>query len=206
MKREHYSLHFVFSLQLGCRVCVGSALESWLVSWADTDRLVESYELGGPEFEYEHRGKKQSTKVPLVVHDERNQSGYWDTLDDRGAFSTKPHDVKRSHAELRGQQYRLFTSSFFEENVVERKNRLQAHRWLHAAHGTDLRQVEAGIRLSTARSAKTFLQLSDEMRCSVVTVQVAALRLWKRGRVQLPLHQHLLGHPQFPVGGPHHGT
>lgn len=203
MKREHYSLHYIFSLHHGRTVCLSSRMESWLLAWADTDQAVTSYELGARAFEYEHRGKKKTTKVPLLAHDDLNASAYWDVADTRGTYSSHPFEVKQGHAAVEGCGYRLFTSEFFEANLVEWKNRMQAHRWLQSACDVDLKQVEKGIRLSTARESRTFQELSDELRCSVAKVQVAALRLWKQRKVELPMERTLLAHPGFLVRGRH---
>jgi hypothetical protein len=201
MKREHYSLHFVFSLHHGHTVCLGSRMETWLLAWADVDQEVVSYELSGRTFEYDDHGKKKTAKVPLVAYDGQESPSYWDAVDTRGVYSTRSLDVKKAHAEVEGCRYRVFTSDFFESHLVEWKNRLQAHRWLQSAHDVDLKMVEKGVRLSTAQRPKSFQELSDELRCSVAKVQVASLRLWKQRKVQLPLRTTLLAHPEFRVEG-----
>jgi len=203
MKREHYSLHYVFSVHRGRAVCLGSKMEGWLLAWADTDPSVATYELSARAFEYEHRGKTKTTTVPLVAHDGQKQVTYWDVADTRGPHSTRPFEVKQGHAAIEGCGYRLFTSDFFEGHLLEWKNRMQAHRWLQGAYGVDLRSVEKGVRLSTAREPKSFQALSDELRCCVARVQVAALRLWKQGKVHLPLDRTLLADPAFVVGARH---
>jgi hypothetical protein len=73
MKREHYSLHFVFSLHHGHTVCLGSRMETWLLAWADVDQEVVSYELSGRTFEYDDHGKKKTAKVPLVAYDGKSR-------------------------------------------------------------------------------------------------------------------------------------
>jgi hypothetical protein len=205
-KREHYSVHFIFSLELGCTLTLDSTLKTWLVARADTHPDVSTYEMGGPVYSYEptrptKEKKTLTTTVPMTVYDAQERRGYWDVLDDRGKRASRQFDIKREHAALEGVGYQVFTTSYFEETIVERKNTITAHRWLYSAHGVDTSTVESGMRLKTAQRAMTFQQLADELRCNVMESRVAALRLWKQSRLRLPADKLLLCHPDFTVQG-----
>jgi hypothetical protein len=122
-------------------------------------------------------------------------------MDDRCARGTRDFDIKRTHAELEGASYRLFTTSYFDAQIVMRKNTLAAQRWLSAAAGVALNEVEAGVRLTTDVAPKTFQELSEELRCTIPAARVAALRLWKQRKVRLAMDEVLVGHPNFVVRG-----
>lgn len=201
--KQKLTEHYVFSPASGQVQLFSNALMAdYLLPWATTEPDLKRVEITGPTWQYEFDGKSRQTTVPMTVYDWQGKKGYWDMVDSR-VKAPLSVAVKRSRAAEEGTSYRLFDTLFIEANLVEHRNRSSAFYLLNNARDWDSVVVETDILMAVVDGPKTVAALSAVAGHSTHRVKVAAIRLWKRSLVGLPIKTHLLGDRWLVSGGGH---
>lgn len=192
MKRTGFSVFHVRSARYGTTFVVNKAAHMDFIARADTSPELLSYEVGKPKFDYSFEGEARTTAVPLSGRRKDGKQVFWDVRQER--FSKEAAHalgVRRKHAELCGAEYVLF-DNVLGDSFAEVKNRKSAQLMLFQAFKLDTEQVETSTLLELQAGPKAVGELADAIHVPVSVMTVAALRLWLKGRAQLPFTTQLL--------------
>ena len=194
MARKSYSEHRIRALGSNRILCLPRALEAgrFLVPWTYMDPQVTDCSWPGPTWAYEKRGRPAQAKVPVTVRLRNGDIEYWDVVDDRSGVPDSIA-VKRAHSSEDGKRYRLFDTNFIESNVVEVRNRTDAYFLLLNAEGFDFKQVETDLMLALGARPILIGELYASLSHEPLHIRAALFRLWKSGRVNLPMSTSLIG-------------
>jgi hypothetical protein len=193
MKHSRFSCFLARSARYGKTFEVGSAMQLALVTRADTSPELGHYELEASSYEFVFEGKTHRTTVPLsaVLKDGRRCS--WDVAQERysakGVFALQ---VRQERARLEGAEYVLFKSDILGSSYAEVKNRKTAQAYLYQARDFDTDELETACLMELVHGSRTLQELSTRLGRPLVTTAVAALRLWMKSKVLLPLTTELL--------------
>lgn len=187
MARKSFSQHFVPGLSPGQYFNVPTAMSARLVELAGASQDVDAFELGGPEWRFERKGKKLTTKARMTLMLSGGRCAYWSSQERVCDEEPDWVQVQRHHALRAGCDYWLLTHRFIEEHLVEYRNRTSAYYLLAQAAGWDSAELENRILLALDVHSRRIDQLATELETSVARVSAASLRLWRRRLVQLPM-------------------
>jgi hypothetical protein len=194
MPRRTFSEHHIYVLDEESPMVFSRKQEAgdFLVPWAYMDPLVKRRSWVGPKWTYQRGGRAATASVPLTVELHSGATAYWDAGEDR-CGEPSGVAVKREHARLEGREYRFFGTSFREDNAVELQNRRGAYfLLLNATRGFDLQPLEAELLIELGNRERSFAEMSNALGWNSARVRAAALNLWRRGRVHLPMSESLL--------------
>ena len=192
MKRTGFSVFHVRSARYGTTFVVSKAAHMDLIARADTSPELVSYEVGAPRFDYIFEGAERTTTVPLSGRRKDGKQVFWDVAQERySKEAAHALAVRRKHAELCGAEYVLF-QQVLGDNFAEVKNRKSAQLMLFQAFNLDTEQVETKALLELQAGAKAVSDLAATLKVPVSVMTVASLRLWLKGRAQLPFTTQLL--------------
>jgi hypothetical protein len=198
MKRTGFSVFHVRSALYGTTFVVNKAAHMDLIARADTSPELSAYELGAPTFEYVFEGKPRRTPVPLSGRRKDGKLVFWDVAQDRySRESARALEVRRQHAQLQGAEYVLF-DNVLGDNFAEAKNRKSAQLMLFQAFGMNTEDIETAALVEVQAGPRAIRDLASSIGVAVSVMTVASLRLWLKGRAQLPMNTELL-HPSWLV-------
>lgn len=163
-----------------------------LVPWSYMDPTAQTLTWSGPTWVYEEKGRQRKASVPLTVQLRTGEGAYWDFVDDRRGLPQSV-SVKQAHADLEGRKYRALTSSFINSNVIEYRNRRTGFFLLVNARADELGEVEEDVLVALGVRGATLGELKNALRHSSQAIGTAVLSLWRKGRVDAPISQSLLG-------------
>lgn len=194
MARKSYSEHRIRALGSNQILCLSRELEAgrFLVPWTFMDPQVSDCSWPGPTWPYERRGRPAEAKVPVTVRLRNGDIEYWDVVDDRSGVPASIA-VKRANSSEEGKRYRLFDTNFIESNVVEVRNRTNAYFLLLNAEGFDLGPVETDLMLALGAQPILIRELDASLSHEPLHIRAALFRLWKTGRVSLPMQTGPIG-------------
>lgn len=192
MKRTGFSVFHVRSARYGTTFVVNKAAHMDLIARADTSPELSSYELGRPRFDYVFDGEPRTTSVPLSGLRKDGKLVFWDVAQDRySKESAHALEVRRQHAQLQGAEYVLF-DKVLGDNFAEVKNRKSAQLMLFQAFGLSTEDIETSVLLEVQAGPRAIRELASSIGVAVSVMTVASLRLWLKGRAQLPMTTELL--------------
>ena len=164
----------------------------FLLPWSLMDPSVMSCQWDGPSWRYERKGREAVAKIPLTVTLRTGEVEYRDFHDEQYA-GQQAIAVKREHSRLDGVPYRLYDRDFYEANLVEVTNRRTGYfLLLNATNGFDLNAIEVKVLVALGRGDMRIGALSRAIDQSTIRVRAAALNLWRKGKVDLPMSESLL--------------
>lgn len=159
---------------------------------------------GGPEWLFQRNGEEARTKPRLTLTLSDGSTAYWSAMD--GHYAGELPDwakVQQFHAERLGASSWVLTDEFIQHSRIEFTNRTDAYYFLAHARGWDSSDVERDILMAVHRSPRTLAQLADQLHRPVCHVQAAALRLWRRRLVDLPMTSVRMNDQWLVQGAPH---
>ncbi|WP_077033423.1 hypothetical protein [Pelomonas sp. KK5] len=184
-RRKGFSEHHALSLY-SSQVCLNNRLEEALFAWAETEPLVVDVQVVNLVISYKIEGKTRTTKLPLKVALRSGSVVYWDCVSAEGGNS-RGVNAKQEFAEAAGAGYRLMPWKFFAERRHELRGRLGLQNVLHSGQVIDTTGIESQAMLRLVDGPRTISELAAVVGASDLAMQVAAARLWRAGRVQLPI-------------------
>lgn len=194
MQKAGYTEHRVFIL--GENVA-RNFTRSWeagrfLLPWTYMDPTVERCDWTGPSWRYERKGREAVAQIPLTVTLRTGELEYRD-FQDEVYGGEQAFEVKREHTRLQGVPYRLYNRAFYESNIVEATNRRTGYfLLLNATAGFNLAEIEVDVLVAAGQGEQTISALAQTIGQSAIRVRAAALSLWRKGKVELPVTQSLL--------------
>lgn len=160
---------------------------------------------GGPEWLFHRDGAEVSTKPGVTLTLSDGSTAYWSALEPRHAGELPDWaKVQRFHAERLGASSWMLTADFIQQNRIEVANRTDAFYFLAHARSWNSADVERDILMAVHVSPQTLSQLAGQLKRPLGHVQAAALRLWRRRLVDLPMATQPLN-DQWSVRGVPHG-
>lgn len=181
-----------------------SRMAARLVELAGMAQDVIDISPGGPEWRFHRDGQEVITKPGLTLTLADGGVAYWSALEHR--FSGDLPDwakVQQFHAGRLGASSWVLTDAFIQDHAVEVANRTDAYYFLAHARGWDGADVEQDILMSVHRSPQTLVELGGKLRRPFSHVYAAALRLWKRSLVRLPMTTQPMNERWLVEGAPH---
>ncbi|MGJ0223566.1 hypothetical protein ACQUZK_09215, partial [Streptococcus pyogenes] len=137
-------------------------------------------------------GEQRVTRVPLSGRRKDGRLVFWDVAQERySTISARALAVRRQHAELLGAEYVMFDSAL-GGSFAEVKNRKSAQLMLFQAHGLDTEEIETKALLELQQGSKSIRELAATIGVAESVMTVASLRLWLKGRAQVPMVTQLL--------------
>jgi hypothetical protein len=165
----------------------------FLLPWCYMDPDVAVCAWEGPQYRYTRTsGRTGVAKIPVTATLRTGEIEYRDFLDERLGIP-ESLEIKREHCRLEGLNYRLYDYAFYEENLTEATNRKHAYfLLLNATRNFDLAAVEAQVLTALGRDALNLSEIGRITGQSTLRVRAAALNLWRKGRVVLPMADSLM--------------
>lgn len=194
MQKAGFTEHRVFIL--GENV-VRNFTRSWeagrfLLPWTYMDPTVERCDWTGPSWRYERKGREAVAQIPMTVTLRTGELEYRD-FHDEVYGGEQAFEIKREHTRLQGVPYRVYNRAFFEANIIEATNRRTGYfLLLNATAGFDLATIEVAVLVALGQGARTLSALAEKTGHNSIRVRAAALSLWRKGKVQLPMAETLL--------------
>lgn len=167
----------------------------FLLPWSYMDPAVASCALNGPRWRYERKknGREAFAQVPQTVTLRTGELEYRD-FHDECYGGEQAIEVKREHSRLEGTAYRVYNRAFLEANALEAMNRRTAYfLLLNATAGFDLGPIEAQVLAAVGEGGDQSIEaVAAVTGQSAIRVRAAALNLWRKGRVDLPMRDSLI--------------
>lgn len=159
---------------------------------------------GGPEWVFHRDGQEVTTKPGLTLTFADGHTSYWSALERR--FTGELPDwvrVQQFHADRLGASIWLLTDDFIQSNAVEFTNRTDSFYFLAHARGWDSAEVECDLLMAVHRNPLTLEQLEAKLKRPHCQVKAAALRLWRRRLVELPMTTEPMSERWLVKGAPY---
>ena len=194
MQKAGFTEHRVFIL--GENV-VRNFTRSWeagrfLLPWTYMDPTVERCDWTGPSWRYERKGREAVAQIPMTVTLRTGELEYRD-FHDEVYGGEQAFEVKREHTRLQGVPYRVYNRAFYESNILEATNRRTGYfLLLNATSGFNLAELEVDVLVAAGQGSETIAALAQATGQSAIRVRAAALSLWRKGKVELPMAETLL--------------
>lgn len=192
MKRQFFSQHYMPSLSLQRPVLLPTEMRCHLIAWAESDRDVVRFDLGGPAFRFVKQGREQVAAVSMTVQLRDGRAGYWEAVQADHVDEPDALRVMREHAALQGCDFFVLSPARINANLVEHKNRLSVFYLQLSAAQFDSAELESQLLMALSEGAASVKELTGRVAHSAGKVRVAAVRLWKRRLVNLPMSTQLL--------------
>jgi hypothetical protein len=194
MPKAGYTEHRIFILgeQVARNFTRGWEAGRFLLPWSYMDPAVASCQWVGPRWRYQRKGREAVAQIPLTVTLRTGEIEYRDFHDERYG-GEQAFAVKCEHSRLDGVPYRVYNRAFYESNLVEATNRRAGYfLLLNATTGFDLAPIEVSVLVALGQSDLTIAAIAAAIEQSTIRVRAAALSLWRKGKVDLPVQKSLL--------------
>jgi hypothetical protein len=187
-KRTSYSQHYVLS-PTADQVCLSSRGLANLLAWADTEPGVADVALVNSAVLYQDAGRTKTTRVPLRLTWRTGAVEYWDFafVDPAESEWSGAIAAKRAFAKAEGAGYWLASGRFFSDRPWELNGRLALQNVLFSGRGLDSSEAEASILLQVSKVPRTVAELAATLQYADSLAMLAVARLWRSGKVSLPL-------------------
>lgn len=162
------------------------AAQLHVMAWMNQE-IVE-VAVGGPEWVFQRDGKEVSTRPALTLSKADGRTAYWSALE-RHFTGDFPDWVKvqKYHAERHGASIWVLTDEYIQNNAVEFRNRTDAYHFLAHARGWNSSEVERDLLMAIHRTPRTIGDLEGVLKRPQAHVLAAALRLWRKRLLVLPM-------------------
>ena len=130
--------------------------------------------------------------VSMTVQLRDGRAGYWEAVQADHVDEPDALRVMREHAALQGCDFFVLSPARINANLVEHKNRLSVFYLQLSAAQFDSAELESQLLMALSEGAASVKELTGRVAHSAGKVRVAAVRLWKRRLVNLPMSTQLL--------------
>jgi hypothetical protein len=201
--RQSFSQHFVPTLEAGQCFNMPTWMSARLIELAGMCPDVTKVEQGGPEWTFHRQGKVVVTKPRFTLSLSDGRSAYWSAAERPCDELPDWAKVQQFHAKHEGSDSWVLTDAFVRNEAVEFTNRTRAYYMLVHAIGWDSADIECEILMALDAGPRPLNELAVLLARPFNHVYAAALRLWKRRLVELPMKSQLINENWVVEGGQH---